>query len=128
MTSTNQLVEMLKRKCPNGMVHLSNDQMDRLLVIPEQNVQCWLSALMYYFTTGDLIGAVAKAIECLMASGVSASDIFECILNFLSSIIEDGFTVDALIDLFKCVLGQPGGGDGSEIDPPQYRNVTRCGQ
>ena len=126
MTSTSQLVEMLKRKCPNGIVQLSDSQMDRLMTVPKQNVQCWLTALIYYYTTGDLIGAIAKAIECMMARGVDAGDILKCIVTFITTILEYGFSIDTLIDLFQCVIGQTGGGGGSEIDPPDYREVVRC--
>lgn len=120
-----ELFSQLSRNCPNAEV-LNDSQRSRLLTVPKQNVQCWLSALVYYFQTGDLVGAIGKAIECLMSSGVSPADILKCIMSFVMTIVQDGFTVDALIDLFNCVLGQDSG-NGSEIDPPNYREVNRCG-
>lgn len=107
--------------------HTSPELLDVLLTPPEQNVQCWFSALLYLAQTGDFVGAIGKLIMCLVEQGSNPLDFVQCIGNFLVSIIQGEKLEVAFIKLFNCILGRNGGGNGGEVTPPNYREVKRCG-
>jgi hypothetical protein len=102
-----------------------------LLTMPTQaaDFDCWFKAIVYYLTTGDLMGAVMKAIQCLMQSGRrTQADMLGCLVQFAIDMIMGVHWQEALLKLIECVFGTPPNPPPPDGDVPEYipNPVPRC--
>lgn len=108
-------------------IYLTEGDLEILLTPPTQNIECWLTGVIHYFQTGDLVGAVAKVMQCLVDSGVNPIDILTCVIDFVSDLVDKVPIGSALITLLNCVLSGGGNGNG-DVSPPGDGVVSRCGR
>ncbi len=125
-------------------VKLSTDELRQLCVqagVPEsqavavvaaspQSLECFFSAILYYFQSQDLWGAAKRLLDCLMKSGLSAAtNPLLCLLAFVRELRAGKDPIMALFGLLACILGVelPEEPDPQlPIDSPSYRHVIRC--
>ena len=113
----------LQRLCLTAGV--SAEQMKALEARP-QDLQCFLSAALYYFQSGDLWGAAMRMLDCLMAGTSLQVDWMGCLTVFVTDMMDGVHPVMALFGLLACFLGiSPP--DPGELEPPNYQEVRRCG-
>jgi hypothetical protein len=98
-----------------------------------QSLECFFSAILYYFQSQDLWGAARRLLDCLVKGGLSAAvNPLLCLLAFVRKMRQGADPIMALFGLLACFLGielpnepNPPTPPG-EIDPPNDRNVNRC--